>query len=210
MELREKLISFLKEHAVAVVLVFAGVLCVGYGAISLYPKQSTVSDSQFQSFASVSPAKIAASPTIKQITVDIEGAVKKPGVYALSADSRIQDAILAAGGMSSAADRKIVAQNINLAAPLTDGAKLYIPAVGEQMVTSSGASDTSSGTVAGSTTVNINQATEEQLDGLPGIGPVTAQKIIANRPYQNVDDLLNKKVVGQSEFTKIKDQVSAY
>jgi len=210
MEVGERISSFLKEHAVAVVLVVVGVVCVGYGLISLSPKQSTANDSQFQSFASISPAKIAVSPTIKQITVDIEGAVKKPGVYALAAASRIQDAILAAGGMSSSADRKIVAQNLNLAAPLTDGAKIYIPAVGEQMVTSNGVSDNSSGTVAGSSTVNINQATEEELDALPGVGPVTAQKIIANRPYQSNDDLLNKKVVGQSEFTKIKDQVSVY
>jgi len=78
------------------------------------------------------------------------------------------------------------------------------------MKTSGDASSNLSGTVAGSSTVNINQASAEELDALPGIGPVTAQKIISNRPYQSAQDLLEKKVVGQSEFTKIKDEVSVY
>jgi competence protein ComEA len=80
------------------------------------------------------------------------------------------------------------------------------------MVTSEGTSSNSSGSVQGSSTgsVNINQATEEELDALPGVGPVTAQKIISNRPYQSVDDLVSKKAVGQSVFSKIKDQVRVY
>ena len=209
MDFEEKILPFLKEHIVALILCLIGIVCVGYGIIS--QKQSSANDTQFQSFASVSPKKIAVSPTIKQITVDVEGAVKKPGVYALSADSRIQDALLAAGGMSSSADKKTVAQTLNLAAQLTDGAKLYIPVVGEQMVTSGESSNTTTD-VKGSSTglVNINQASEEGLDALPGIGPVTAQKIIANRPYQSVQGLLDKKVVGQSEFEKIKEMVSVY
>ena len=72
-----------------------------------------------------------------------------------------------------------------MAAPLRWGSKLYIPAVGEQMMTSGDNSNSSSGTVQSISngTVNINQASEEQLDALPGIGPVTAQKIISNRSY---------------------------
>lgn len=126
---------------------------------------------------------------------------------------RIQDALIAGGGgLSENADRQQVAQNLNLAAPLTDVAKLYIPSVGEQMTGSSGMADSSSGDVEDSATrtVNINQASESELDALPGIGPMTAQKIISNRPYQNVQDLLDKKVLGQSVFSKIKDQVSVY
>ena len=58
--------------------------------------------------------------------------------------------------------------------------------------------------------VNINTASETELDALPGVGPVTAQKIISNRPYQKIDDLVSKKAVGASVFSKIKDQISIY
>src|SRR5476651_670872 len=93
-----------------------------------------------------------------------------------------------------------------------DGAKLYIPAVGEHVMTSGSALDSSTGIIQGNgtKTVNINQASESDRDALPGVGPVTAQKIIDKRPYQSVQELLDKKVVGQSVFLKIKDQVSVY
>jgi competence protein ComEA len=149
----------------------------------------------------------------KEIIIDVSGAVVKPGVYALKSDARVKDAILAAGGMSEIADRLKVAQTINLAAQLTDGGKLYIPAVGEQMTGSGGVSENGSGgSSIGSSTgiININSASETDLDALPGVGKVTADKIIANRPYQTVAELVAKKVVGSSEFNKIKDKVSTF
>lgn len=212
-ELQEKLLPFLKEHAIAVVLGSVGILCLGYGLIMLSQPQSSETGTNFQPIQKKSTSVgIPVSPQSKQITIDIEGAVEKPGVYTLLANSRIQDALIVSGGLSQNADRQQVAQNLNLAAPLTDGAKIYIPAVGEQIMTSGNMSDNSTGSVqgAGSKMVNINQASESDLDGLPGVGPVTAQKIIDNRPYQNVQDLLDKKVVGQSVFSKIKGQVSVY
>jgi competence protein ComEA len=213
MDFEENLLPFLKEHAVALLLGVVGLLFLGYGLISLSNPQSKGSMSQFQPSEQVAKPKVSTvSPIIKQITIDIEGSVMKPGVYKLPQNSRVQDALIAAGGLSEDADRKNVAQALNLAAPLTDGAKIYIPAVGEQMTASGGTSDNSSGTVQGSATatVNINQASESELDALPGVGPVTAQKIISDRPYQSVQDLLTKKAVGASEFGKIKDMVSVY
>jgi competence protein ComEA len=143
----------------------------------------------------------------KSIVVDIEGAVTKPGVYTLPADARVQDSLIAAGGLSSDADRKGIAKLFNMAAKLTDGGKLYFPFVGESVQT---ASVGTTGQVAGASTsiVNLNTASEAELDGLPGIGQVTAQKIITNRPYQTVDELTSKKVVTASVFAKIKDLVS--
>jgi len=172
MDWNEQILPFFKEHAIALTYGLIGVICVGYGLINLSsPQQSN--DPQFPSIQPAS-SKVMVSQTQKQITIDIEGAVQKPGVYKVFADSRIKDALAAAGGLSQTADRQQVAQNLNLASPLTDGAKFYIPAVGEQMTTSGDASNNSSGTVAGSSTVNINQSSEEELDALPGIGPVTA------------------------------------
>src|SRR6266568_4600718 len=207
MELQEKLLPFVKEHGIALLLGVVGLICLGYGLITLSQPQPSEGNNNFQpSQEKVSVMRTPLTPVPKQITIDIEGSVEKPGVYTLPAVSRTQDALIAAGGLSQNADRQQVAQHLNLAAPLTDGAKLYIPATGEQLVTSGNSSDSSSGVSgSGSKIVNINQATESDLDALPGVGPVTAQKIIDNRPYQSVQDLLDKKAVGQSVFSKIKD-----
>lgn len=212
MEFEEKVLPFLKEHASALVLGLIGTLCVGYGLLS-FSKPQPAPDTQFQSFQNTPmPEKNTVSPIPKQITIDIEGAVIKPGVYQLPLASRMKDALVAAGGLSESADRKRVALEINLAQPLMDGAKLYIPVVGEQVMTSGMSSGNGTVGVQGSSTtlVNINQASESELDALPGVGPVTAQKIISGRPYQSAQELLDKKIVGQSVFTKIKDQISVY
>ena len=102
-----------------------------------------------------------------------------------------------------------------MAAPLTDGAKLYIPAVGEQMTGSGESSNSSSAddnTVLGAQTktININTASDSDLETLSGVGPATAQKIIAGRPYHSAQELLDKKIVGTSVFGKIKEKVTVY
>jgi competence protein ComEA len=212
MDWNENIRPFLKEHSIALVFGAIGLICLGYGLISLSHPQST-DDSQFQNIQTPSGvSKNPPSPVFKQITIDVEGAVEKSGVYKVTVDSRIQDALIAAGGLSQSADRHQVVQNLNLASPLIDGAKFYIPAVGEQMTGSNDTSNSSPSTVqeGSNVMVNINQASESELNTLPGIEPVTAQKIISNRPYQSTQNILNKKAVGASEFTKIKDQISVY
>ncbi len=212
----ERIILFLKEHALALLLGTAGLICLGYGLFTLSMQSKADNGVEFQSGQHAADQKRnVSSKSSKQITIDIEGAVHKPGVYTLPATSRIQDALIAAGGLAENADRKKVSQTVNLAAQLIDSAKLYIPPVGEQSSASGGVSDTSSGSsdsVLGAATkmININTASESELDALPGVGPVTAQKIIANRPYQGVQDMVSKKAVGASVFSKIKDQVSVY
>jgi len=135
-----------------------------------------------------------------QIVVNISGAVEKPGVYSVDAGSRLVDLIEKAGGFARSADKTWVDQNLNLAEKLTDGQKVYIPTIGSQ------------GQVSGAITgkINVNTAAAEQLDTLPGVGPVTAEKIISGRPYRAVEDLLNQKVVGAATFEKIKDKIAVY
>ncbi len=127
-----------------------------------------------------------------------------PGVYKLNQNSIIQDALVASGGLSSDANREFVSKNINLAAKLADAAKIYIPKIGESFSEIKGVSDISPGLI------NINQASIETLDTLPGIGTVTADKIITNRPYVTINELLDKKVVSAKVFTQIKDKITAY
>jgi competence protein ComEA len=129
--------------------------------------------------------------------------VVNPGVYELPGRSRVEDAIVAAGGLTSEADEERIALTLNRAANLVDGAKLYIPKTGE-----STAPVTSYNLESQSPLVHINFASQSELEALPGVGPVTAQKIIAGRPYQTLDELVSKKAVGQSLFEKIKPQLA--
>lgn len=142
----------------------------------------------------------------KMISVDISGAVKKPGVYQLQDGLRIEDSIKAAGGFAENANQEYISKYLNLAQRLSDSSKVYVPFVGESSVLQSGV-------VAGvniQTKVNLNTASQSELEALPGIGPVTASKIISDRPYASVEQLLSKKVVSKAVFEKIKDQIVIY
>jgi competence protein ComEA len=144
---------------------------------------------------------------IKTITIDIAGAVNKAGVYKLNSNSRIEDAILAAGGLNSDANIEYISKYINMAQKTTDGMKIYIPFIGEQPAAIVGGA-----MVAGATNqqININSATASELESLPGIGEVTAAKIIGSRPYQKIEDLLEQKIVNKSTFEKIKASIVVY
>ncbi len=152
---------------------------------------------------SIEISQTPSDQSITTIKIDVEGAVEKPGVYELTKDSRIKDSLVAAGGLSADADREYVAKNINLAQKLIDGTKIYIPQKNENLINLSNSGNAS-------TLINLNLASASELDKLSGVGPTTAQKIIAGRPYQSVDELLSKKIVGKSVFEKIKDQITIY
>ncbi len=138
--------------------------------------------------------------------VDIQGAIERSGIYQLLEGSRVNDLLIKAGGLSSEADRDWVAKNINLAQKLSDGAKIYIPKKGEP---SSG----SEGRVAGTSflgKININTASKSELETLPGIGSAYAQRIIENRPYSTVDELLQVPGIGPKTLEKIKEKVTIW
>ncbi len=143
------------------------------------------------------------------IVVDVAGAVTTPGVFELPNGSRVQDAIAAAGGLAADADPS----SVNRAAPVTDGQQVYIPRAGE---TSAAAQGTGSAPMGGSGAaasdlVNINSATAEELDTLPGVGPSTAQAIIedreANGPFAAVEDLMRVSGIGEKKFEKLKASI---
>lgn len=210
-ELISKYSPLLKRYILPLSLGALGMIFFIYGLIGLFWDNKPASEDVV--FESSSGEK--ESTEAKTILVDIEGAVVRPGVYSLSLDARIQDALVSAGGLSSVADREFVSKRLNLATKLTDGAKIYIPLEGEaeSIPTSLGLRGASAGSTELTSTsgqININSASQSQLEALPGIGPVTAQKIIGGRPYGSVDELLNKKIVGSKVFSQIKDKVSIY
>lgn len=147
-----------------------------------------------------------------EVIIEMAGEILKPGVYHLPPNSRVQDALIASGGVGADADREWVERNINLAARLSDGQKIYIPSKQSLAVSANNSVGNSnvaqSINISDSNIVSINSASLNELDGLPGIGPVYAQKIIDNRPYSESSELVSKKVIPQSTFEKIKDKIS--
>lgn len=145
------------------------------------------------------------TPTAAPINVYVSGAVNQPDVYALPAGSLVKDAIAAAGGATAEADL----DQINLALRLSDQQQVHVPRQGEAppVVVGSRSVTGASGVV-----VNINTATLEELDTLPGIGPAIAQAIIdyrtVNGPFQTIEEIDNVKGIGPALFEKIKDQIT--
>ncbi|MCJ7740222.1 ComEA family DNA-binding protein [Candidatus Microgenomates bacterium] len=152
----------------------------------------------------------ASSSANTRIKVDLQGAVVSPGIFSLEEGSRIADVIALAGGLSSSADHDWVAKNLNQAAKLVDGGKIYIPSTKEVSSGKSLNNLSNSGDLSSKKTFSLNSASQVELEALPGIGPVTAGKIIAGRPYQSVDELKSRKVVTASVYEKIKDLLTVY
>lgn len=139
------------------------------------------------------------------VVVHVAGAVLAPGVQRLPAGSRVIDAVEAAGGLRPDAD----AGRVNLAAELTDGTQIYVPAVGEAAppagTAAGGAAE------AGDGLVDLNTANSAALEELPGIGPATAAAIIDHRerngPFVSVDGLLEVRGIGEAKLAQLRDLV---
>jgi competence protein ComEA len=156
------------------------------------------------------------APTKAPISVHVIGAVPRPGLYEFSEGARVQDAIDVAGGLLAEADENA----LNLAALLEDGQQLDIPyKTGSEPVEEDRTSDLPSSSENGDSTedpdaelVNINTATLEELDTLPGIGPTTAQKIIdyrtENGPFSAIEDIMNVSGIGPATFEDIQDLIT--
>ena len=140
------------------------------------------------------------------VVVDVVGAVKHPGIVRMAAGGRVVDAIAAAGGARHDAD----VEQLNLAARLVDGERIAVPRRGET-VTTPVSSDGSTPDASGP--VDLNTATAEQLDALPGVGPATADAIIRDREahgaFHSVDDLARVRGIGPAKLAQLRDLVTA-
>ena len=173
-----------------VVLVLADRLLLGAGAAQ--PAQ-------------VLPPPAALTTVEARLVVDVVGAVRRPGLYRLPQGTRVADALARAGGLTPKADRTLV----NLAAPLADGEQVIVPA----RVSGVGAGVSGgSGSAAPAGPVHLNVATLEQLDALPGVGPVTAQKILDYRQkhgaFGSVDELDAIPGIGPARLDQLRDLVA--
>lgn len=157
----------------------------------------------------------SSAPSPRDLVVHVAGAVRRPGLVHLAPGSRIADAIDAAGGLGPRVDVARVDRELNLAEPVEDGERVIVPSRDDPSPepVAAGPTPNGDGVASGggpSGPVDLNHASESELDALPGIGPVTAGKIIAartERPFASVDELLARKVVGQATLAKIRDLV---
>jgi competence protein ComEA len=137
-----------------------------------------------------------------ELIVDVAGAVVRPGLHRLPTGARVGDALAAAGGYAPRADLAAASQALNLAQPLEDGAKVLVPELGlDQPMDGAPADDGR---------IDLNRAGQTELETLPGIGPVTARKIVdarGERRFGEVGELRSRGVVGQAVYDDIKDLV---
>ncbi len=163
-----------------------------------------------------SEQEVATTVADAGLVVHVVGAVASPGVVTLGAGSRVVDAVTAAGGLRPDADP----DRVNLAAPLEDGQRVVVPVVGQEPPTvvgsggtgGSSAGDGSSSAGSQSAPIDLNSATAQDLETLPGVGPATSSAIISHRekegPFRSVDDLLDVRGIGEAKLDALRDLVS--
>lgn len=197
---------FLKKNILLVFLFVISASLIGIGVIQyLKPQKPQIE------FTSAQDSKVKGETTSAvKVLVDVSGEVIKSGVYELPEGSRIQDALVAAGGLNEKADREYISKKVNLAQKITDGAKLYFPSQNETPVTTTNDSSVLLTDSVTSSGISINNGSQAELESLPKIGAVTAQKIINGRPYSSIEELVSKKAITQKTFDAIKASISLY
>ena len=193
-------------------LLLLGLGVIGWSALAADTDGPAPSDAGQPGIAVIDPAagpvaSTPQAPVSTTIVVDVQGAVLRPGLYHLVAGARVGDAIAAAGGYDSSVDLDAAAIELNLAALLNDGDKIIVPRLQPEAAGGSAGGDTQ-GSGEGGGLVNVNTADAAALEALPGIGPVTVDKIIAAReeaPFQSLDEMVERGVINRGQLDKIRD-----
>jgi competence protein ComEA len=187
-------------------LVLAGVLVLGSptgGSRQESTASTLTGPTDLMPLAADVAAALAGEGVVpSEIVVDIAGAVARPGILRLRDGDRVADAIAAAGGYGARVDLAATARSLNLAQPLVDGSKVVVPELGVEPL--------AAGVPAADGLIDLNTADQAALESLPGIGPVTAGKIMAARDEQTfatVEDLRDRGLVGDAVFEDIRDRV---
>lgn len=221
----EEIIEKLKEYKLFVGLAVVGAVLGGFflikgnhqpqNQVAALSQEVTSSSSSTEEEEEKVVAKTKGEEESEQVTVDIKGAVKNPGVYELRAGARVHEAIQKAGGLTADAEAK----SINQAQKLTDEAVIYVAKIGEEGADvtqtgqhQAGASDSAGASGGKSDKVNLNTATEAELQTISGIGQKRASDIIAYREssgrFKSVDDLKKVSGIGDKTLEKLKEYVT--
>ena len=203
-----------KQKIIAIILI----TIIGIGIYCYTNAIENTSEEEIENVLEVAQTNTTKETEEKNIFVHIAGCVQKEGMLELSSNSRIADAIEKAGGLTQEADLS----DINLAYLLEDGMKIYIPNQNERQENNEKTKNipkeenTPSMQIQDTNTkqdvININTATQEELDTLPGIGPATAAKIIAYRKekgkFNNKEEIKEVSGIGEAKYEKIKEYIS--
>ena len=204
----ESFSDFIYKKRKYLAFIFLGVIFLGAG-VFLFKNSKQDTNIEIVDMASETTEN-------KEIYVEIAGAVEKPGVYSLPSEARVEDLFVKAGGLASDANKAWMEKYINRAAKLFDGQKIYLQREKEHSLDLSASNSVGEeGGLLGTSTntdgfVNINTASQKQLESLPGIGPVYAQNIIEHRPYSNIGELVSKDALKSAVYEKIKDSITVY
>jgi competence protein ComEA len=200
--IRDRLATLSRAELIALVAV-VGVTVAGAGFWYVRSLPAPVQVRSGPSQALVAAPTASASPTTV-ILVDVAGWVRRPGVYEFAEGARVIDAIDAAGGARPGA----VLSSLNLAAPLADGTQVLVPGESQSPPTT----ETGSGTSGATGLVNVNSATNAELETLPGIGEVIAQAIVDHRtengPFTSVEQLVDVSGIGDATLENIRELVT--
>lgn len=203
-----------KQKIIAIILI----TIIGIGIYCYTDAIENTNEEEIENVLEVAQTNTTKETEEKNIFVHIAGCVQKEGMLELSSNSRIADAIEKAGGLTQEADLS----DINLAYLLEDGMKIYIPNQNERQENNEKTEDTAKtentpsmqiqDTNTKQDVININTATQEELDTLPGIGPATAAKIIAYRKekgkFNNKEEIKEVSGIGEAKYEKIKEYIS--
>jgi competence protein ComEA len=202
-----------RQRVAVAVLALAALLAAGMVWVRAAPRPTGPPTGQDtaaladQTLPRVAATAAAGSGPSDRVAVHVTGRVRRPGLIRLPAGSRVHDAIRAAGGVTSGADLDAV----NLARKLADGEQLRVPGPGDPALPPTAPGATAALGATPATPLDLNTATVEQLDTLPGVGEITAGRIVAYRtahPFATVDELLEVPGIGQRRFDQLKDLVT--
>jgi competence protein ComEA len=192
-----------RRRALAYALAVLALLVVGG---RLFADRVSGETSRERAAATAGPVSVEATPSpVRRVVVHVVGAVERPGLYRLRDGSRVNDAIRRAGGARPRAALELV----NLAAPVADGQQVVVPARGSSAPAAPAGAAAGAAPGAPAARVQLNSATLEQLDALPGIGPVTAQRILDYRAkrgaFASLDELDAVPGIGPARLEQLKE-----
>ncbi len=218
------IMKLIRPYFIEIILIVCSTIITGTSIFLHLQNKNAPVPEVMASVDSGEPEKKELSPRNDKIHVDVSGAVINPDLYEATPGSRLKDIINLAGGLSDEADKFYIARNFNMSKFVADMEKIYIPftwditngtftespRVLEYLSVDIDTEKQSTGTEINSTghSISLNDASIDELDSLPGIGPVSAQKIIDNRPYSDVTELTSKKIVKTNVFEEIKSLIS--
>ncbi|MFC1711684.1 helix-hairpin-helix domain-containing protein [Patescibacteria group bacterium] len=200
--------DFISQNKFSFIFALLGIFLIGLGIVSVLILSSKENDTLIE----ILPVEEEEGKEA-EIYVHMAGAVQKPGLYKLPTDSRVNDALIAAQGLSVEADRVWFETSVNLAQKLTDGVKMYIPFQGEATAQVAG-EQTSIFISSDKSKVNINTASLSKLQSLTNIGPATAQKIVdyreKNGSFSSTEDIIKVAGIGEKTYETIKENITIF